>query len=113
MRIDVEQGAGRYYVIATPTEVSVRVGEGIEWDFRYIGGADVSVEEITIDFEPPSPFAESSFRTRKPGGARPHRQLSHGALPTAAGTRVQYIVRAINQFGTELANTRIWVNVTA
>jgi hypothetical protein len=112
VRIDVEQGAGRFYVIANPSEVTVRVGEGIEWDFRYIGGADVSVEEIVIEFEKPSPFAQDVFRTRKPGGARPHRQLSDGALPTAAGQRVQYVVRAVNQFRTELANTRIWVSVT-
>ena len=29
----------------------------------------------------PSPFTQSVFRTRKPGGARPHRQISGGALP--------------------------------
>ena len=113
VRIDVEQGAGRYYVIANPMEVSVRPGEGIEWDFRYIGGADVSVEEIVIELEKPSPFAQSVFRTRKPGGARPHRQMSGGAAPAAAGKRVQYTVRAINQFKTELASTKVFLNVTA
>jgi hypothetical protein len=112
VRIDVEQGAGRYYVIANPMEVSVRPGEGIEWDFRYLGGADVSVEEIVIELEKPSPFAQSVFRTRKPGGARPHRQMSGGAAPTAAGKRVQYTVRAINQFKTELASTKVFLNVT-
>jgi hypothetical protein len=113
VRIDVEQAAGRYYVIANPLEVSVRVGEGIEWDFRYLGGADVSVEEVVVELEKPSPFAQSTFRTRKPGGARPHRQLSGGALPAAAGKRIPYTVRAINQFKTELANTRLFLNVTA
>lgn len=113
VRIDVEQGAGRYYVIANPTEVSVRAGEGIEWDFRYLGGADVSVEEIVVEFEKPSPFTQTVFRTRKPGGARPHRQMSNGALPAAAGRRIQYTVRAINPYKTELANTKIWLNVTA
>jgi hypothetical protein len=113
VRLDIEQSAGRYYVIPNPIEVTVRVAEGIEWDFRYLGGADVSVEEIAIEFEKPSPFLQTVFRTRKPGGARPHRQMSDGALPTAAGTRVQYTVRAINQFGTELARTRLWVTVTA
>jgi hypothetical protein len=112
VRLDIEQAAGRYYVIANPLEVTVRVGEGIEWDFRYLGGADVSVEEIVIEFEKPSPFTQTVFRTRKPGGARPHRQLSNGALPTAAGKHVQYTVRAINPFKTELANTRIWVTIT-
>lgn len=113
VRIDVEQGAGRFYVIANPMEVSVRVGEGIEWDFRYIGGADVNVDEIVIELEKPSPFAQSVFRTRKPGGARPHRQLSGGAVPSAAGRRVQYTVRAMTPFKTELANTKVWLSVTA
>ncbi|HYK05229.1 MAG TPA: hypothetical protein VE974_25995 [Thermoanaerobaculia bacterium] len=113
VRIDVEQGAGRYYVIANPLEVSVRPGEGIEWDFRYLGGADVSVEEVVIEFEKPSPFTQTVFRTRKPGGARPHRQMSDGALPAAAGRRIQYTVRAINPFKTELANTKIWVTITS
>jgi hypothetical protein len=113
VRIDVEQGAGRFYVIANPMEVSVRVLEGVEWDFRYIGGADVTVEEIVVEFEKPSPFTQTVFRTRKPGGARPHRQMSGGALPAAVGRRIQYTVRAINQYKTELANTKIWLNVTA
>ena len=113
VRIDVEQGAGRFYVIANPMEVSVRVSEGIEWDFRYLGGADVNVEEIVIELEKPSPFTQTVFRTRKPGGARPHRQMSGGALPSAAGKRLQYTVRAMNQFKTELANTKVFLNVTA
>jgi hypothetical protein len=112
VRLDIEQAAGRYYVLPNPFEVTVRVGEGIEWDFRYLGGADVSVEEIVIEFDKPSPFTQTVFRTRKPGGARPHRQMSNGALPTAAGKRLQYTVRAINQFKTELANTKIWVTIT-
>ena len=114
VRIDVEQGAGRFYVIPSPQEVTVRVSEGIEWDFRYIGGADVTIDEIIIEFERPSPFSHSSFKTRKPGGARPHRQLSGGALPSAAGKRVQYTVRAMNAFKTEVARTNlVWVNITA
>jgi len=111
VRIDVEQGAGRFYVIANPMEVSVRPGEGIEWDFRYLGGADVSVEEIVIELEKPSPFTQTVFRTRKPGGARPHRQLSGAAAPNAAGRRTQYTIRAINQFKTELASTKVVLNV--
>jgi hypothetical protein len=113
VRIDVEQGAGRFYVIAYPLEASVRPGEGIEWDFRYLGGADFSVEEIVVEFEKPSPFAQTVFRTRKPGGARPHRQLSNGALPAAVGRRIQYTVRAMTPFRTELASTKVWLNVTA
>lgn len=112
VRIDVEQGAGRFYVIAYPLEVTLKVGEGIEWDFRYIGGADVTADEVVIEFEKPSPFPQAIYRTRKPGGARPHRQLSGGALPAAAGKRVQYVVRAMNMFKTEMASTKVWVNVT-
>lgn len=112
VRIDVEQGAGRFYVIASPQEVTLKVGEGIEWDFRYIGGADVTADEVIVEFDRPSPFPQIVYRTRKPGGARPHRQLSGGALPSAAGKRVQYNVRAMNAFKTELASTKIWVNIS-
>jgi len=113
VRIDIEQGAGRFYVIAYPLEITLKVGEGIEWDFRYIGGADVTADEVVIEFEKPSPFLQAVYRTRKPGGARPHRQLSGGALPAAAGKRVEYVVRAMNMFQTEMASTKVWVNVTA
>jgi hypothetical protein len=112
VRIDIEQSAGRFYVIANPTEVSVRVAEGIEWDFRYLGGADVTVDEVIVEFEKPSPFAQTVFRTRKPGGARPHRQLSDAVLPTAAGKRVQYTVRAMTAFKTEVASTKIFLTVS-
>lgn len=111
VRIDIEQGAGRFYVIANPIEVTVRAGEGIEWDFRYLGGADVSVEEVVIEFSKPAPFPHAVFRTRKPGGARPHRQMSEGALPAATGKRIEYTVRAFNPFKTELASAKVWVNV--
>jgi hypothetical protein len=113
VRIDIEQGAGRFYVIAYPLEVTVKVGEGIEWDFRYVGGADVTADEVVVEFDKPSPFPQALFRTRKPGGARPHRQLSGGALPAAAGKRIQYTVRAMSGFKTEMAATKIWVNVTS
>ena len=113
MRIDIEQGAGRFYVIASPLEVTVRVTEGIEWDFRYVGGADVTCDEIAIEFDRPSPFSQATFRSRRPGGARPHRQLSGPALPSAAGKRIEYTVRAINAFKTEIARTKVWLNVTA
>jgi hypothetical protein len=112
VRIDVEQGAGRFYVLANPMEVSARVGEGIEWDFRYIGGADVNVDEIVIEFDKPSPFGQTVFRTRKPGGARPHRQLSGPINASAAGKRAPYTVRALNQFRTELANAKVFLNVS-
>jgi hypothetical protein len=112
VRIDIEQGAGRFYVIAS-AEVTVRVGEGLEWDFRYVGGADVMCDEVVIEFDRPSPFSQTTFRSRRPGGARPHRQLSGGAIAAAAGKRVQYTARAMTGFKTELASTKLWVTITA
>jgi hypothetical protein len=112
VRIDIEQGAGRFYVIAS-AEVTVRVGEGLEWDFRYVGGADVMCDEVVIEFDRPSPFSQTTFRSRRPGGARPHRQLSGGAIAAAAGKRVQYTARALTGFKTELASTKLWVTITA
>lgn len=111
VRIDVEQGAGRFYIHANPLEVTLRTGEGIEWDFRYLGGADVMCDEIIVEFEKPSPFAQASFKTRKPGGARPHRQLSGPLQPSAAGKRIPYTVRAMTAFKTELANAKLWMQV--
>jgi hypothetical protein len=113
VRVDVEQGAGRFYVHANPLEIFLRVGEGIEWDFRYLGGADVSCEEVVVEFEKPSPFVLTVFRTRKPGGARPHRQMSGPALPGSVGQHVAYMIRANTGFKTELANAKVWLTVTA
>src|SRR5438477_653073 len=101
VRVDVEQSAGRVYIIASPNEVILKPGEGIEWDFRYLGGADVTVEELQIEFEKPSPFTTVNFKSRKPGAARPHRQLSGPVSKNAVGRRSQYTVRALNMFKTE------------
>ncbi|HXE76278.1 MAG TPA: hypothetical protein VNN18_11690 [Candidatus Xenobia bacterium] len=111
VRVDVEQGGGRVHLAINPEEAVVRVGEGIEWDFRYIGGADVTVDELVIEFEKPSPFSSATFRSRKPGIARPHRQLSGAAQKSAAGRRVQYTIRAMTPFRTELAIARPWIVV--
>ena len=113
VRVDVEQAAGRIYLLVSPIEVALRPGEGIEWDFRYLGGADVTVEELLIEFEKPSPFSSATFRSRKPGAARPHRQLSGAASKNAVGRRAEYTIRAFNMFKTELATTRLAVNVGA
>jgi hypothetical protein len=113
VRVDVEQSGGRVFLSINPDEVVLRVGEGIEWDFRYFGGADVTVEELVVEFEKPSPFSHSSFRSHKPGTARPHRQLSGAAQKSAAAKRVQYIIRAMTPFKTELAVARPWVSVQA
>ena len=113
VRVDVEAGAGRIFLSILPLEVELRVCEGIEWDFRYIGGADVIIDEIVIEFDKPSPLGGSVFRSRRPGAARPHRQLSGAVHKSAAGKRVQYTIRAMNAFKTEMAATRPWVSVIA
>lgn len=111
VRVDVEQGGGRVFIAVSPMEVTLRPNEGIEWDFRYIGGADVIVDEILIEFDRPSPFGNASFRSKRPGAARPHRQLSGGAGNNSAGKRFQYTIRAMNAFKTELANARPSVHI--
>lgn len=106
VRVDVEQSAGRVYLGISPEDVTLGVGEGIEWDFRYLGGADVTVEELVIEFEKPSPFSQATFKSRKPGTARPHRQMSGAVLKSAAGKTLRYAVRAMTAFKTELAVAR-------
>jgi len=103
VRIDIEAGGGRIYLTINPNETTLKVGEGIEWDFRYLGGADVVIEEMIIEFAKPSPFTTTVFRSRRPGAARPHRQLSGPAQSTAAGKTIQYTVRAFNGFKTEMS----------
>jgi len=109
VRIDVEAAGGRVYIYPNPVEVSLKPGEGIEWDFRYLGGADVTVDEIVIEFEKPSPFPQQVFRCRKPGIGRPQRQLSGGATQASSGRRVQYTLRAMTAFKTELGVAKPFV----
>jgi hypothetical protein len=113
VRVDVETNGGRVYLGIIPEEITLRVGEGIEWDFRYLGGADVTVDELVIEFDKPSPFRTVQFRSRKPGTARPHRQLSGPAQKSSAGKRVRYAIRAITAFKTEIGIARPWVHVLA
>ncbi len=113
VRVDVEQGAGRVFISVNPQEATLRAGEGIEWDFRYLAGADVIVDEIVIEFERPSPFSTQSFKSRKPGAARPHRQMSGGVSQGSTGKRVQYTIRAMTAFKTELANIKPFVNIVS
>jgi hypothetical protein len=112
VRVDVDASGGRVFLAANPDEVVLKIGEGIEWDFRYIAGADVIVDELLIEFEKPSPFPQSTFRSRRPGTARPHRQLSGAVSKNAGGKRVGYAIRAINSFKNEMAVARLWVTVT-
>jgi len=103
VRIDIESNGGRIYLTINPNDTTLKVGEGIEWDFRYLGGADVVIEEMIIEFAKPSPFPTTIFRSRRPGAARPHRQLSGPAQMTASGKTIQYTVSAFNAFKTEMA----------
>lgn len=111
VRVDVEAAGGRIYLLINPNETTLRVGEGIEWDFRYLGGADVIIDELVIEFGRPSPFPSTVFRSRRPGAARPHRQLSGPTQPAASGKRVEYTIRAFNAFKTEMATAKPAVTV--
>lgn len=111
VRVDVEQSGGRVYISVNPEEVMLRAGEGIEWDFRYIGGADVTVDELLIEFDKPSPFSQTNFRSRKPGAARPHRQLSGAVRASSTGKTIRYAIKAMTSFKTELAVARPAVTI--
>jgi hypothetical protein len=112
VRVDIEAGGGRVFLAINPDEVVLRVGEGIEWDFRYLAGADVTIDEVVIEFDKPSPFPQSMFRSRRPGTHRPHRQLSGPANKNSTGKQIRYAIRAINAFKAEMAVARPWVTVT-
>lgn len=106
VRVDLEQAGGRTRIHIFPEMVTIRVGDGLEWDFRYLGGADAIVEEIAIEFDKPSPFAKSSYRLKNPGSARPQRQLSGPALSSAAGKTFRYTIRCFNLVKTEIASVQ-------
>jgi hypothetical protein len=106
VRVDVEQAVGKFSIVVFPSELTIRVGEAIEWDFRYFGGSDVIVEEIAIEFEKPSPFGKATLKSHRPGSARPHRQLSSPAVAAAANSRNVYTIRCLNHFKTEMASAR-------
>jgi len=111
VRVDVEAAGGRVLLSANPEDVTLRAGEGIEWDFRYLGGADVIVDELVIEFDKPSPFTTSAFKSRRPGTARPHRQLSGPVHKGFEGNRIRYTIRAISPYKSEMAAARPWVTI--
>ena len=113
VRVDLEQAGGRTRVHVFPETVSIRVGDGLEWDFRYLGGADAIVEEIAVEFDGPAPFAKSSFRTRNPGSARPHRQLSGPATGAPAGQTLTYTIRCFNLIKQEVAAAKPVLIITS
>ncbi|HVT05110.1 MAG TPA: hypothetical protein VHL58_17235 [Thermoanaerobaculia bacterium] len=102
VRVDIEQSAGRFYVATYPSEVMIKRGDGVEWDFRYIGGADVIVEDVVVEFGKPAPFVKGVFKSQKPGSARPHRLLSGATIASATAGRMTYRIRCLNHFKTEV-----------
>lgn len=106
VRVDIEQSAGRIYVVTNPDQLSIHVGEGVEWDFRYLGGADASVEEVVIEMEKPGPFAKTTLKSHKPGSARPHRQISGPAIQSSSGRSFEYTIRCLDVVKRVLATGR-------
>lgn len=113
VRVDVEAGGGKVFLSIYPMDVTLKPGEGIEWDFRYIGGADVTIDELIVEFDKPSPFSHASFKSRRPGSNRPHRQLSGAVNKNAVGKTIRYTIRAFNAFKMEMATAQPGVAVTA
>lgn len=105
VRIDIEYSAGRTLIMLNPEELTIRAGDGVEWDFRYFGGADLMVDEVVIEFPKPSPFTKGSFREKKLSAPR-HRQLSGPAADTDIELRIEYSIRCFNSFKTEVASLR-------
>jgi len=99
-------------VASYPSEVSIRRGDGVEWDFRYLGGADVIVEDVVIEFGKPAPFSKTSFKSQKPGSARPHRLLSGATIPAAVPGRATYTIRCLNHYKTEVAKAASTLVIT-
>lgn len=113
VRVDIEMVAGRTSIYVLPDNLTVRPGEGIEWDFRYLGGTDALAEEIIIEFNKPSPFPKSVFKSKNPGTARPHRQISGPATNSAVGHEFSYTIRCISLVKAEMAMARPSVQVAA
>jgi len=113
VRVDMEQGGGKTWVIINPEQIAVKAGDGIEWDFRYVGGADANIDEVSVEFAKPHPFGKGAHKSRKPGSARPHRQVS-GVVPTSAvGSQIHYVIHCLNLMKKEIATGRGVVNVIA
>jgi hypothetical protein len=104
VRVEIEQSLGRTHVIIQPNQVSIRPGDGLEWDFRYLGGADTFVQEMILEFASPL-FGKKVLNSRNPGSARPHRLLSGRAsadIPTGSHS---YKVKCKSLVGTEVAES--------
>lgn len=105
VRVEIERSAGRIYISVNPEAAELHPSDGIEWDFRYLGGSDIEVQEVAIEFIEQTPFAASLFHSQKPGNARPHRQISGPSIRDGSGTAIGYVIRCRNAYKTELAMT--------
>lgn len=113
VRVDMEQGAGKTYVIINPEQITTKAGDGIEWDFRYVGGSDASIDEVSIEFLRPHPFSKGVLKSRKKGSARPHRQVSSIVPLSAVGSQIRYVIHCLNLMKTEIASGRGLISVIA
>ncbi|MGA7615028.1 MAG: hypothetical protein WBX15_07595 [Thermoanaerobaculia bacterium] len=106
IRVEIEQAGGRTQIFLTPVEQPIHQGEGLEWDFRYFGAADVVIQNIVIEFDKPSPFTKTTFASPKPGGARPHRQVSGPLRAELAPGRRDYEIRAFDLVRRQVASAK-------
>lgn len=104
IRVEIEQSTGRTHIIVQPNEIQIRPGDGVEWDFRYLGGADTFVDDISIEFDHKL-FAKQAMKSKNPGSARPHRLLSGRLADSAATGTYNYRVRCKSLVGTQVAET--------
>lgn len=110
-RVEIEQTMGRTRIYLHPPEITLRQADGIEWDFRYLGGTDTFIERVVIEFEGKGLFLKPKFETRNPGAARPHRLLT-GRLREDVGTGTYtYTLSAVDAFGNEMATARATIHV--
>ncbi|HEU5163289.1 MAG TPA: hypothetical protein VFV54_09115, partial [Thermoanaerobaculia bacterium] len=98
-------------LIPNPEELRIRSGEGVEWDFRYTGGADLMIDEIIIELPKGAPFPKALFRAKKPTAPR-HRVLTGAANVVAGEFRAEYSIRCLNSFKSEVASGRARIVVS-
>lgn len=111
IRVEIEQAVGRTHILVQPNSVTLRAGDGLEWDFRYLGGADTFIDEIIVDFGTDGLFNAKVLRSKNPGSARPHRQLSGRLAEKAPKGSIFYTIRC-HAFGTEIAKTSAELIIT-
>jgi hypothetical protein len=110
VRVEIEQSVGRTHILVQPSEVTVRQGDGIEWDFRYLGGADTFIDDIVVEIPQRGVFASTKMKSKNPGFSRPHRQMSGRLADTAAKGQVTYTIHCY-AFGAEIAKTTATITV--